>query len=233
MDELTQAWHPGARVARVRKSHSYGLVLLFIVTSFVFASVAPQSVWADSVLVLLQSGTLVLALWTSGVARPNSPISLTLLVSTAIAALVFFISGGDTFRGLVGLLSGLVVVATLATIALGVIDQRKANLQAVTGAICVYILLGMVFFFLYGSIAALGTQPFFASGTDGTRPIRLYFSFVTLATVGYGDYTAGGNLGRMLAVVEALLGQLYLVTVIAVLVSRISGRGSAADAADA
>ena len=228
MAELTQAWRPGARVSRVRKSHSYGLVLILIITSFVFASVAPQSAWGDSVLVLLQSGTLVLALWTSGVARADSPLSLTLLVSTAIAALILVISGGDTFRGLVGLLSGLILLATLATIALGVFDQGKANLQAVTGAICVYILLGMVFFFLYGGIAALGTQPFFAGGTDGTRPIRLYFSFVSLSTVGYGDYTAGGNLGRMLAVSEAVLGQLYLVTVIAVLVSRIPGRSSTA-----
>jgi len=49
---------------------------------------------------------------------------------------------------------------------------------------------------------------------------RLYFSFVTLATLGYGDYTPAGSLGRTLAIVEALFGQLYLVTVIAVLVSR-------------
>jgi hypothetical protein len=85
-------------------------------------------------------------------------------------------------------------------------------------------LIGILFVYLYGVLAVLGSGDFFAQGTDGTRSLRLYFSFVTLATLGYGDYTAAGELGRTLAVVEALLGQLYLVTVIAVLVSRIRGR---------
>ena len=60
-----------------------------------------------------------------------------------------------------------------------------------------------------------------AQGTDGTVSLRLYFSYVTLATLGYGDYTAAGDLGHTLAIVEALFGQLYLVTVVAVLVSRL------------
>ena len=42
-----------------------------------------------------------------------------------------------------------------------------------------------------------------------------------MATVGYGDYTAGGNVGRMLAVSEALYGQLYLVSVVAILVGNL------------
>jgi hypothetical protein len=67
----------------------------------------------------------------------------------------------------------------------------------------------------------LGSGHFFAQGTDGTRSLRLYFSFVTLATLGYGDYTPAGNLGHTLAVLEALIGQLYLVTVLALLVSRL------------
>jgi uncharacterized membrane protein YhaH (DUF805 family) len=88
----------------------------------------------------------------------------------------------------------------------------------------VYLLIGLLFVFLYSVIAILGAGDFFAQGTDGTRSLRLYFSFVTLATLGYGDYTAAGELGRTLAVVEALFGQLYLVTVIAVLVSRMRDR---------
>jgi Ion channel len=69
-------------------------------------------------------------------------------------------------------------------------------------------------------VAVLGDGYFFAQGTDGTRALRTYFSYVTLATLGYGDYTPSGNLGHTLAVVEALLGQLYLVTVVALLVAR-------------
>jgi len=220
MPELTRAWHPRARVARVRASHSYGLVLALIVVSFVFMSVAPNSTWADSVLLLLQTITLVTALWTSGVARTDSTLSLGLVALASLTALGLLVFGGNGFAGAVGILSGVVTVATIGTVALGVVDQGEANVRAVTGAVCVYVLIGLLFVFLYGAIARLGSGDFFAQGTDGTRSLRLYFSFVTLATLGYGDYTPAGSLGRTLAIVEALFGQLYLVTVIAVLVSR-------------
>ena len=66
-----------------------------------------------------------------------------------------------------------------------------------------------------------GSGPLFAQGTDGTLSVRLYFSYITLATVGYGDYTLSSDLGHTIAVLEALIGQLYLVTVIALLVSNL------------
>jgi hypothetical protein len=224
MTDLTQGWHLGSRVARVRASHSYGVVLTLIVIEFVFMSVAPDDSWAASTLLLLQCGTLVTALYTSGIAQADSAISLALLALAGVAAVALLVVGGNGFTGAVGILSGLLTVATIATVALGVIDQGKANVQAVTGAVCVYLLIGIMFVFLYGVITVLGPGDFFAQGTEGTRSLRLYFSFVTLATLGYGDYTAAGNLGRTLAVAEALIGQLYLVTVIAVLVSRMQQR---------
>ena len=119
------------------------------------------------------------------------------------------------------LLGVALVGAIVVVIGVGMIDQGEVNRQSVIGAICVYILLGIFFTFVYGAVAALQSGDFFAQGTDGTTAIRLYFSYVTLATVGYGDYTAAGDLGRILAVTEALLGQLYLVTVVALLVSHL------------
>jgi ion channel len=79
----------------------------------------------------------------------------------------------------------------------------------------------------------IGSPDFFAQGTDGSRALRLYFSYVTLATLGYGDYTPATNLGHMLAVSEALIGQLYLVTVVAVLVTRLRIRPRDASSAPA
>ena len=79
----------------------------------------------------------------------------------------------------------------------------------------------MLFTFAYAVLALEGAGPFFAQGTDGTLATRLYFSYTTLCTVGYGDYTAAGDLGHTVAVSEALLGQLYLVTVVALLVGRV------------
>jgi voltage-gated potassium channel Kch len=88
----------------------------------------------------------------------------------------------------------------------------------------VYIVIGLGFAFLYGAAAVLGSSPFFAQGTDGTRAVRTYFSYVTLATLGYGDYSPAGTTGHTLAIVEALTGQLYLVTVVALLVARLGSR---------
>ena len=86
----------------------------------------------------------------------------------------------------------------------------------------------MTFAFLYAAINGLGGSPFFSQTSHATTAEFLYFSFVTQTTVGYGDFTAAGGLGRTLAVLEAVTGQLYLVTVIALLVSRLSSpRGAA------
>ena len=220
---------PGAetrdtRVARLRAAHSYGLVLGLILVVFVFTSVAPNSPWADSTLVLLQSLTLVTALWTSGVAQADSKISISLVALATASALALLIVGGDFFEAVVLILAGVLTLATILTVALGIVDQGEANVKAVTGAVCVYVLIGLLFVFTYGLIATVSSSDFFAQGTDGTRSLRLYFSFVTLATLGYGDYTPAQELGRTLAIVEALFGQLYLVTVIALLISRIRGR---------
>ncbi len=88
--------------------------------------------------------------------------------------------------------------------------------------VCIYLLLGILFTFVYGAVAALGSGPFFAQGMDGTQSLQLYFSYVTLATLGYGDYTPASTLGHTLAISEALLGQLYLVTVVALLVGNLA-----------
>jgi hypothetical protein len=147
-----------------------------------------------------------------------------LVGGAAIAAVANVVSGGTEGAAAVALLAGLLTLAAAVVIARGVVGQAEVNRESIRGAICIYLLLGLLFAFVFGASASLGSTPFFAQGTDGTRALRVYFSYVTLATLGYGDYTPAGTLGHLLAVVEALAGQLYLVTVVAVLVSRLSHR---------
>ena len=90
----------------------------------------------------------------------------------------------------------------------------------VAGAVCIYLLIGLFFAQVYALEDAV-ESPFFAQEVDPSAVDYTYFSFVTLATVGYGDLTAAGDVGRITAITEALLGQLYLVTVVALVVSRI------------
>jgi hypothetical protein len=90
----------------------------------------------------------------------------------------------------------------------------------ILGAVCVYLLLGMFFAYAFRIIEELA-PPFFAQDAPASSTNVLYFSYASLTTVGYGDFTAQPAFGRMLAVSEALLGQLYLVTVVALLVGNV------------
>jgi hypothetical protein len=219
----------GELLRRRRSSHSHGVVLVLIVVAFLFAATAPDGAWPASVLVLIQSATFAAALWTSGLAGLGSWLDLGLLGGAVAAAVLNLLVEGTTLTTVVGIMSGLLTFGIAFVIAVSIAGEPEVNAQSIIGAICIYILIGMMFLFVYSVVAELGSGPFFAQGTDGTRPIRLYFSYITMATVGYGDYTPAGNLGHTLAVVEALFGQLYLVTVVAVMVSRIRPRRGGRD----
>ena len=207
-------------MARLRANRTYGVVLLLVMAMFVFIMAAPEQGWTRSVLALLLCGTLIVAAWTSGFGWSLARTLGLITVGVAIAVVAEIVSG-DQAAGAVWLVGFVLAAAIIGVIVLGVVDQGEVNRQSIAGAICIYLLLGMLFSFAYGSAAKLGSGFFFAQGTDGTAAIRLYFSYITMATVGYGDYTVAGDLGRTLAVLEGLLGQLYLVTVVALLVGRL------------
>jgi hypothetical protein len=214
-----RSWRPGSRVARLRGSHSYRSVLLLILATFVFIMAAPDEAWGLSVIGLLLCGTLIVAIWTAGLGW-SLPRTFTLGAVGVAAAVVAQTVSGDGAAGAVWLVALGFAAMTIWVIALGVVDQGEVNSQSVVGAICIYLLLGLLFSFAYGSAAKLGSGFFFAQGTDGTAAIRLYFSYITMATVGYGDYSPAGDVGRALVVCEGVLGQLYLVTVVALLIGR-------------
>jgi Ion channel len=218
------------RLQRIRATHSYWAVLGAIFVAFFLAALLPDAPWATSVVVLVLSATLMIAIWTAGWGRAQRSGSTGLAAASTAAATVNFFTQGEALTSLLGVIAGLLTIAIAVVIAAGAVAQGTVNSRSVAGAICVYLLFGMMFMFLYGVLAAVGTTPFFAQGTDGTRPLRFYFSYVTLATLGYGDYTPAGNLGHAFAVLEALIGQLYLVTVVAVVVTRLGrpGRGATA-----
>jgi hypothetical protein len=119
-------------------------------------------------------------------------------------------------------------------VAVGVLRELRSServrLDAVLGVLSLYMLLGLLFGFVYGALDRLGDEPFFAGGEPATISNCLYFSFTTLTTVGYGDLVAQTNVGHTLSVFEALVGQIYLVTVVSLIVSNL-GRPTARDRA--
>ena len=224
LNRAARATEARSRLARMRSSHSYWAVLGAIVVGFLLTALVPDARWATSLLALVWSGTLLLALWTAGWGVAEARRAFALAVVGIAAAVANLVWSGKPIQAAVGILLGLLVVGIAIVIAKGAIEQGEVNPRSVAGALSVYVLIGLVFVFLFGVMAAVGSSPFFAQGTDGSRSIRLYFSFVTLATLGYGDYTPAGTFGRLFAVIEALVGQLYLVTVVALLVSRLRVR---------
>ena len=217
--------HVGPFLRRLQASRSYGFVLLLVLVTFGFVAAAPEDEWAGAVLVLLLVLTLGVALWTSATSRLDL-VATCLAVVGAVGAILELLTTNANATGLLGLLDVLLIAATCGVIVFGIGDQHGVNFQSVLGALCIYLMIGLLYAFTYGAIAAFQSGPFFAQGTDGTASIRLYFSVVSLATVGYGDYTAATDLGRTVAGSEGLLGQVYLVTVVAVIVSRLRPRST-------
>jgi hypothetical protein len=103
-------------------------------------------------------------------------------------------------------------------------EDGVVELPTLSGVLAIYLLVGMFYSFLYAAIEAAEDGAFFAETADPERSDFLYFSFITQSTTGYGDLTPAADLGRMLAVTEALFGQIYLVTIVALIVANLRPR---------
>ena len=111
------------------------------------------------------------------------------------------------------------MLLTAVLIVRRVLRRATVTLQSIYGALSAYIVIGLMFAAFYAAIEHLGAGGFFASGQTASVQTFQYFSFSTLTTLGYGDFTAAGNGGRAVAVMEALTGQVFLATLVARLVA--------------
>jgi hypothetical protein len=211
-------------VRRLEASHSYGLVFTLILISFCFTAGAPDGRWSRAVNVFLHGVTLLVALWTSEADKRVMKVALVAVLTGFGISTVSLIEGSNISLALVGFISGLMVALVPFAIVRGMLRYGEVRRRTIFGALSVYLLIGMFFAFVFNGIGLIGHGPFFAQGTDGTTPDYLYYSFTTLTTTGYGDLTAAGQLGRTVSNVEQLIGQAYLVTIVAFVVSRLPGR---------
>ena len=207
-------------------AYRYGAVLLLLLATFIFLAAGPTGDWVPLVSVVLQGATLLAAFAASGVTRRLWRITVLVVAAALVSTFVAIFIGGDKINGALFLVNLLLVGAAPVVIIHSLARRRVIDIRTVLGAVCVYVLIGMMWSFAYTAVGTLDSDPFFAQQSHATVADYLYFSFVTLTTTGYGDLTAAQSLGRALAVLEALIGQLYLVTVIALLVSNIGRRGS-------
>lgn len=202
----------------------FGLVLGLLVLSYVLfalgGSTAPQ---------ILEGSSAVVALWlalhASAVGRRFRLWAAAMLVVAFLALVVIDESFADsTARGLGELWFVVVFLLTLFAVLRRVLIHQEVTLETICGALSAYLLLGLMFSALYGAMADLGGHQLFSQDVEPSIPLRQYFSFTTLTTLGYGDVTAATDIGRAVAVLEAICGQIFLVTLIARLVANFAGR---------
>lgn len=196
-----------------------------ILVSIVCLALSGFSRWAVPVVVAVEAATMLVLLHASHV-RPSRMRVARALAVTAVIGSVAATAAGEQLEWVNSVIIGAMVMVIPVAVLKRLLSTDRIDSGTVYGALCLYLLAGFFFAAIYGLIDRLSDTPFF--GDIGARdPVDfVYFSFVTLATVGYGDLTAKGDLGRMLAITEALLGQLYLVAVVATLVGNL-GRSRA------
>lgn len=201
----------------------YDVLLVLILLAIIVQMADPATDGPHIARTILQGVILVVAV---AVARPDMK-----LIRYAIVFAVILITcdlfgtflGQSASTGVARVTSLLLVIVTPVAIVSGLFQHLRKDgvtVQVMFGALCLYLLIGVAFSTIYAVDGEFFEKQFFVKGA-GTPANYLYFSFVTLTTVGYGDLIAAGGIGRGFAIAEALFGQIYLVTVVALIVANL------------
>jgi hypothetical protein len=204
----------------------YGALFATLLGVFVTQAALPEHGVARLVQVSLQGGALVAALHVGGVHGRLRRWAFVAVGLSVVAAVVTAVGGLDhgPLTGGVLLASGALVALAPPAVFRGVRRHTEVTVRTVLGALSVYLLIGLFFAFVARALAQFDPAAYRAADLPITPAGFQYFSFATLTTVGYGDVVAVSELARTAAVTEALIGQLYLVTIVALVVSNL-GRG--------
>ena len=213
---------PGNEVAppkeprRVAPASSYGLVLLLIVISYVLA-ITIESITGKAFVLLIQVATVWFALRTSGARRAVRRIAdvvLILALAIVLGALVDIFPVKASVPLVLFASTVLYFIAPLSILR-DLVMRKKIDAEALLGTLSAYLLIGLCFGFAYLTMGAIQSAPFFGSQGDGTTSQALFFSFTTMTTTGYGNLVPAAQPGQSIAVLEMLMGQLFLATAIA------------------
>jgi hypothetical protein len=213
-------------VAVASAQYRYAAVFVLTLTLLVFVIVAPNADWSRAVALSLESAALVVAIATSRAGRAERRARTAVVAGLGVLAVIGVGVGvlGPTTTAVVSGALAVAIPLSLVRGLLRLVTVHGVTLQAVAGALAIYLLIGLLFAWVIGFIVQVDPSAYFANGTDGTESERVYFSLSVLTTTGFGDFTAGQPIGRALAVLEMLVGQLYLVTVIGLMIGNFAAR---------
>lgn len=170
-------------------------------------------------MVLLAGAAVLATYWASNVRRRTMTYVTVFVMIATVAALLAESSRTEFQNEFLLIALGALFAAGPWVILRRIFQAHKTvTLQTILGAICAYVYLGLTFAVVFATAEVIDPDPFFAQ-TDTPLPGDFsYFSFVTITTLGYGDLSPNSQAGQQLAVLEALIGSLYLVTLVGRLV---------------
>jgi Ion channel len=206
----------------------YGLSMIGLTATFLLVGLAGEGRLVRILIGVLLSATLFFTIKTAG-ASPKTLKIASVAIAIAFAAMLveaLFFQDDKPVLGYVVL--GALSISAPIIVVKRLLQHPIVTLQTLTGAVVVYVLLGLTFTFLL-TAGELVQGPDFLNRTSNNPTDFLYLSFITLTTVGYGDVTPGTNLARVLMIIEAVLAQIFLATVIARFASLFTRRDRASD----
>ena len=235
---MNEGW---TRQIRVLGASRYGLLL--IVLTMLLAVGPPMAEWRHGELAV--AALFIALMLTASAAVSHVPKTRRRLLAFALVVIA-----ADTSLALDPVMPLIVAVSSLraaflafVTIAIlsHVVRTDRVTHDTILGGIVVYLLIGFFFQSAFGIVEVFHPGSFLAGdvavsalpGVDrahGRYPALVYYSFVTLSTVGFGDITPTWSLPQSLSTTEAVIGQLYLAILVASLVGmRLAGRRPEAD----
>jgi hypothetical protein len=158
-------------------------------------------------------------------------IAVIAVAAVLMTAMASVFAGGDMLAVLTAATTIILVAVTCGLVIHSLMINAQVDLATVLGVLCIYLLIALVFSSVHEVGGAFLPGYFEGSHRPPSAGDCLYFSVITITTVGIGDISPGTDLARMVTVLEALVGQLYIVSVVAAVVGgwrpRASARGGA------
>lgn len=216
--ELKRSFRPGPG--------RYGVALILLIASIFLVMAFPSGTIPDGIALVIQMFALIACLKAAEAPQRLVRVLVVLAVAAAVIGLLPIIWGDELQKDLVRAATFLLVFTSLPSIAVGLFGQlrrdRTITIRTVFGALCVYMLLIVTFASAFAVVAAIDGSAFFQQGGDTNQyGYYVYFATTTITTLGIGDYTPATDLGRALTGMLTLIGQIYLVTVVALIVGNL------------
>jgi hypothetical protein len=200
----------------------YGLLLAVLIGSYLLTAFSGAGL-ATEFQVVLFAAILLISLRTSPLPRPWPWVIAAVAVTGSAVTFYTSLSGARTGKATEDFWKALLLLMAAVMVVRRVLARPTVTVQSIYGALSAYLITGLMFASIYAGMQHLGTSDFFADSQPANTQTFQYFSFTTLTTLGYGDFTAAESGARSIAVLEALTGQVFLATLVARLVAAYRG----------